>query len=124
MKKDELVNMVYNSYISNLSDNDENPMFESTYYKKVPYIGWFWRDIDVIKKDVSIGNCGDFIGIIENNKWEYPDRYMTEEEVDILIGYIDKTMEVWNKGGQASELVLKQDTILKELCNWMQTLKI
>lgn len=114
MSKTKLVNRIYNDYLSDLTDDNENEIFESTYHKKIPYIGWLWRDIDVVNKDITIGDCGEFIGVMGNNKWGYPERHMSEGEVDKFIEYIDKVIDS----------IDSEDEILKELNNWMQTLKI
>lgn len=40
--------------------------------KVIPYIGWYWRDVDFDAPYVVLGDCGFFIGFMENNKWGYP----------------------------------------------------
>lgn len=46
--------------------------------KCIPYIGWYWRCVDFAR--VRLGDCGSFIGFMENNKWEYPEWSVTEEQ--------------------------------------------
>lgn len=134
MNKTELINMIFNWQVSDLSDGDEG--------KKIPYIGWFWRSTDFVNKKISIGKIpqgtpemhigdipigsepNDFIGVMENNKWAYPERYMTEEEVDIFIDFINRAVEARNQGGMVNELIAQQDAILQECHDWFQTLKI
>jgi hypothetical protein len=71
--------------------------------KKFPYIGWFWREVDfdeptyrfgyipVGSPEFSVGCGGEikhgpgttaqFVGFMENNKWDYPyTRRLTAEE--------------------------------------------
>jgi len=40
--------------------------------KPIPYIGWVWRDVD-FSDLIALGDCGMFIGFMENNKWGYPE---------------------------------------------------
>ena len=40
--------------------------------KPIPYIGWYWRNVD-FNDPVTLGDCGMFIGFMENNKWDYPE---------------------------------------------------
>lgn len=93
IKKDELVNMVYNAYVrdwadSNDGDNDNNDCLND---KRIPYIGSFWRDTDFVNKRISIGSAQGYIGVMENNKWGYPERYMTTEEAEKYLDALEKT---------------------------------
>jgi hypothetical protein len=47
--------------------------------KAVPYIGWFWRSVD-FDRPISFGDCGVFVGFMENNKWGYPEYDLTPEQ--------------------------------------------
>lgn len=49
--------------------------------KSLPYIGWYWRDTNLEENSVSIGKTDTgLVGVMENNKWSYPERRMTESE--------------------------------------------
>ena len=58
------------------------------YGKSIPYIGWFWRYVD-FSQDIDIGNCGDFVGFMVVNKWDHPERLMTEAEKNSIRTIID-----------------------------------
>jgi hypothetical protein len=47
--------------------------------KAVPYIGWYWRQVD-FDSPISFGDCGEFVGFLENNKWGYPEFTLTPEQ--------------------------------------------
>lgn len=111
--EDELVNLIYNDWIRDHSDLDVD---FGDGGKSIPYIGWFWRQVDFVNKSVSIGDCGEFIGVMENNKWDYRGRLMTEQEVDKFIEYIDTAI----KSSNESEC----NKVLRWLWDWFQTLKV
>jgi hypothetical protein len=114
----ELVNMLYNRVVSDLADSNGE--------KRIPYIGWFWRDADFVHKQITIGYIPSesYIGVMENNKWDYPERLMTVAEVDKFIELIDTVIRVGSAGGLASDLTAAKDAALKELHDWMQTLQV
>lgn len=115
--KDSLINEVYNGYISSHADDLDKP-----HGKAIPYIGWFWRDCDFVGRQISIGDCGEFIGIMENNKWDYPERYMTECEVKKFIELIERVLAVNHGGGD--DMSFYRNERLDILWKWMQTLKV
>lgn len=113
---DELINELYNIQVSRLADysNEEHKTIDKHGHgKRIPYIGWFWRNTDFVGKRVSIGDCGSFIGVMENNKWGYAEREMTAEEVDKFIEYIERGF-----AGQD-----KAEEVFNELWGWFQTLR-
>lgn len=115
--KDSLINKLYNRYVADLADNDSKP-----YGKAIPYIGWFWRSCDFAKKDISIGNSGVFIGVMENNKWNYPERKLTPDEADKFIELLERVMAVSHGSGE--DISFYRNKRLDDLWKWMQTLKI
>lgn len=127
MSKDELVNYLYNRHIGDCADysdfDKEQDKDKHDHGKRIPYIGWFWRDPDFIKKDVSIGICGSYVGVMENNKWGYPERLMTEQEVDTFIDYLDRAFAEKAKGGWVHETEAKAEIVFNELWDWFQTLR-
>ena len=110
-RKTELIDMIYNSWIYDHSHIEGLNKWD----KAVPYIGWFWRSTHFVSKHIWIGDCGEFRGVMENNKWDYPERLMTEKEADTFISYIDNSI---NKSDKDRNLVLY------DMWDWFQTLKI
>lgn len=112
-----IIDKRYNEFLAGRSDDGND--------KRVPYIGWFWRHVSFhCPERVPIGDCGEFIGFMENNKWDYPERYLTRDEFDKMMGIIDAAMEANRQGGILSEIEKNVDDKLKELWDWFQTLKI
>jgi hypothetical protein len=110
-----MLNAEYNTFISGCADKDDS--------KRVPYIGWYWRDVDWSDLEhIPVASCGEFIGFIMNNKWGYEQRYLTKDEAVKVVEIIDKAME--NKGGLLSNIIAERDKHLKELWDYMQTLVI
>ena len=60
--------------------------------KVVPYIGWFWRTVDFDKPAYSFGIIpGEFVGFMENNKWDYEyTRQTTPEEWAEIKGLLEE----------------------------------
>lgn len=114
---ESLINTIYNRHVSAMANDDDKH-----HGRAIPYIGWFWRDCDFIGKQISIGDCGDYIGIMENNKWSYPERYMTEDEVNKFTELIDRAMAVSH--GSGDDITFYRSKRLDDLWEWMQTLKI
>lgn len=111
--KDELVNELYNKSVSDFADFNESDIDKHGHGKRIPYIGWFWRNTGFVNKSISIGDCGDFVGVMEHNRWGYPEREMTEPEVDKFIEYLEHVFI-------ASET---REAVIDGLWDWFQTLR-
>lgn len=107
----------YNDFISSRADDKTE--------KRVPYIGWFWRHIEFSNpKQIPIGDCGEFIGFMANNKWDYPERFLSEDEAMHVISIIDEAMRLNQQGGDMSQITKNTNEKLGELWGYMQTLTI
>lgn len=122
--KEDLINEAFNAFIADNADYSKGDGANTGRDKKIPYIGWFWRYADFVGKRISIGDCGKFIGVMENNKWDYPERLMTEQEVDTFIAYIDKAYEESHKGGDLARTQSNTNNVFNELWDWFQALKV
>lgn len=121
--KEELINDIYNDRVGSLADFEKGDSADDTTTgKRIPYIGWFWRYTDFAGKRISIGNTGKYIGVMENNKWGYPEREMSEEEATTFIGYLDEAFAVRAPGGEASQR--NAEKIFAEMRTWFQSLKV
>jgi hypothetical protein len=125
--KEELVSAIidyhYNSFCSHHADNKDEGG-QALPGKRIPYMGWFWRGIR-FSNDIPIGrgmspdNSGrPFIGFMANNKWDYPERYLTEVERLRVLAYLDKAIASYRRDKDAMGLALQ------ELWDYMQTLTI
>ena len=115
----KILNDYYNQFLSDYADDEKG------HGKRIPYIGWYWRDVDFSSREqITIGDCGEFIGFMENNKWGYNERYLSENEFNNIINIIDKAISENRKGGQLSESSKKRDVELEKLWEYMQTLEI
>jgi hypothetical protein len=107
----------YNDFIRARADDGNE--------KRVPYIGWFWRHIEFSDPTkIPIGDCGSFIGFMANDKWDHPERLLTESEAMHIIGIIDEAMELNQQGGSAVEINNNTNAKLREVWDYMQTLRI
>lgn len=125
--KEELVRTIiryqYDAFCRDHADVKDGSTSWHPSNKNIPYIGWFRRTIDftgyVPIGRVPHGNEGPgFIGFIGNNKWDYPERDLTDEERMRVISYLDRAI-----AASRSPIKVKED-ILKELWDYMQTLTI
>lgn len=110
-----ILDSCYNNFIINIEEDN------TTDVKIIPYIGLYWchvtfSDFTIIR----IGDCGEFIGFMENNKWDHPERYLTEDEGYNIIAFLDNAMRI--QDGASSEATL--DIVPQNLWDYMQTLKI
>lgn len=99
-------------------DNDDEDAHLST-GKRVPYIGWFWRYTDFICGRIRIGNCGKFIGVMENNKWGYSQRLLTPDEADTVLQYVEVAYELHLEGNDDAAI-----SKLNELWDVFQTFEL
>lgn len=70
-----------NEGLEKLSDDDRSKVIglDDT-GKSVPYIGWFWREVD-FDDEIDIGCIPDkFAGFMVNNKWDHPERSLDSEQ--------------------------------------------
>ena len=107
----------YNEFLSSRADDKDS--------KRVPYIGWFWRHItfsDTAR--IPIGDCGEFVGFMANNKWDYPERWLSESEAAHVIAIIDEAMRLNQQGGNLAEIEASTNAKLRELWEYMQTLSV
>ena len=124
LKKAELVNWLYNWWISQTSDANENDRDynDCLHGKRVPYMGWSWRHSDFMNKRISLGKTGGYVAVMENNKWGYAGRMMSEEECNIFIDFIDRAIVEKGKGGVLSNILDARNAVLLEMRQWLQTL--
>ena len=117
-------NDVLNDWCQQVADYSDHDQAKDPHGhgKRLPYIGWYWRAIDFARKDIPVGDCGDFIGFMANNKWGYPARDLTPEECDHVIGLLWRARAEASKGGNLAELNAARDAVLTELWDWMQDL--
>lgn len=124
-KDNDLVNDLYNKRVGSIAsyNSEEKTIDSHGYGKRIPYIGWHWRNTDFIGKDITIGDCEDYIGVMENNKWGYVQRSMTAEEVNTFIEYLEKAFAIREGSGEASKLLEKSEEVYSDLWSWFQTLR-
>lgn len=115
----------YNDFLSDNSDYNHDNDDKHGHGKRIPYIGWFWRHISFSDlTTIPIGDCGEFVGFMENNKWDYPERYLTKAEAEHIISIIDEAIELSQAGGALSKVLKNTYKKLDELWDYMQTLEI
>jgi len=109
MNSDEL-----NEVIGEVCDESDEHDFEAFGGKVIPYIGWFWREVDFDEEDYSFGvipadaefiDCqdglGNKVGFMENNKWGYPYVQANKEQWKeikklLVVAVTEKTVEAFD----------------------------
>ncbi len=81
-----------NKKISELCDRDDLAIIGG---KCIPYIGWYWRDVDFDAKTYQFGIItGGYMGFMENNKWGYEStRDLTPKEWETVKKLLVKAVE-------------------------------
>lgn len=119
----EIVNRELNDFVARHADyepGDSEPDPHG-HGKRVPYIGWFWRDVDFAREYYVIGNCGQFIGFMENNKWGYPQRRLIPSEAEQITKIVQDALGLSRAGGQLSVTLANARSKLEEIWPLMQT---
>jgi len=118
---DDIINRELNDLVSGYADVKEDEVDEFGHGKRVPYIGWFWRSVDFANSSYTIGDCGDFIGFMENNKWGYVERRLTPDEAAKVTKIICKAHDLDHAGGLLSDVVETTQKKLAELWPLLQS---
>ena len=126
MDKDELINYIIdgelNRFVAEYANNEEGENAERD--KRIPYIGWYWRNVGWTGDYIPIGHCGEFVGFMVNNKWDYPERSLTEDERKAVLTIIEKAYKLSREGGILSDIIVNTKQELDKLWDLMQTFTI
>lgn len=120
MSHDQLVahalNTDYNVFLAANADFGKDEVDPRGHGKRIPYIGWYWRDVDFANGRARIGDCGEFTGFMVNNKWDYDERNMTDEEHRHVLALVDLAM--------ATSSLDEERAILADLWDYVAGLKV
>lgn len=116
----EVESKLVNNFCAEVADDESYPTIFGG--KSIPYIGWFWRDVDftnpfcmgVIPKGRD-HNERPLVGFMENNKWDYPYADISNEQCEEIASKLLKAAMEDNFG--------KRYEILKEVGGNIQELK-
>lgn len=120
----EIVNGELNRLVARYADYDDDESGDHGDGKRVPYIGWYWRNVDFVGGDFHVGHCGSFIGFMENNKWDYPERRLTPDEAKRVTAIVCEAMHLNNAGGNLAEIIANTKAKLGELWDLLQSFPI
>lgn len=129
---EQLVHVVLNEHLNDwareVADIGDSPLVDiitthNTGGKRIPYIGWYYRNVDWAGLSVPIADCGDFIGICENNKWGYDQRYLEPDEAKQVIALLWEAKRIDNDL-EATERAMTRDAKLREVWDLFQTFAI
>lgn len=116
--EDIILDLAYNNFIRDCCDNNLLAL-EFGVETPVPFIGSHWRHIKFSQLDkIPIGKSPRMVGFMVNNKWDYPERYLTINEAQNVIALLDEAIQC-NQDGNFKEVV----STLWRLRDYMQTLK-
>lgn len=123
---EDIINGKLNRLIGQYADYGEDEEGRLERDKRVPYIGWYWRSVDFASDEpyIPIGHCGEFIGFMENNKWDYPQRAMTPEEVQQVLVIVCEAYRLNGEGGILADIIQNTKAKLAELWPLLQTFEI
>src|SRR6476659_904452 len=118
---DELVNNELNDFIASHDKFEDDERDPHGMGKRIPYIGWFWRSVDFANEYYIIGDCKDFIGFMENNKWGYAERRLTPEESQKVTKIVLAAFTASREGGILSDIIKNTNKQLDKLWLLLQT---
>jgi hypothetical protein len=117
----DIINDDLNRFVGHYAEVPEGDADPHGHGKRVPYIGWFWRSVDFANGVYYIGNCGEFVGFMENNKWGYPERRLTPDEASRVTDIVCEAYRISHAGGNAAEIVRDTKAKLDELWDLLQS---
>lgn len=112
----------YNDFLRARADYKDGEKDERGHGKRLPYIGWFWRHLNFSDGKLPIGDCGEFIGFMPNNKWDYRERDTTPDEFAKIVSIIDEAMRLSEQGGDLHKIIAETYAKLDELWDYLSTL--
>ena len=128
---DLIINTHYNTFLNLYSDfKDDIEPVNSTIPngkglgKRIPYLGWYWRNLDFANKDITIGKIGSFIGFMATNKWDHPERKLTLDESNQIIKIIDEAFIESQQGGNLNEIYRSTVAVLENIWPLVQTFEV
>lgn len=118
---DRLVNNALNGFIADHDKFEDDERDPHGHGKRIPYIGWFWRSVDFANQYYTIGDCGEFIGFMENNKWGYASRRLTPEESQKVTKIVLAAYTASREGGILADIIKNTYKQIDKLWPLLQT---
>jgi hypothetical protein len=127
-----IINERYNHFLSlycDYKDNEfpinKNILNGKPHNKRLPYIGWYWRNLNFADKKIPIGfDEYGYVGFMVSNKWGYPERHLTHYEVEKLISIIDDAMRINEEGDDLKNLNHRKMEAIEAIYPWIQSLTL
>lgn len=89
------------------------------------YIGWYWRNVDFTGGNIPVGRTEEgIVGFMQNNKWDYPERYLTEKEATIVSSIVWAAFTGNREGGLLSDIYKNVDDLMSQLHPLLQSLTV
>jgi hypothetical protein len=92
--------------------------------KRLPYIGQSWQPLPFHCGCLTLGNCGEFVGLMADNQHGFPGRATTSEEFAKIMAVIDAAMRLDQEGGLLAETMDASNAKLEELWPLLQTMRV
>jgi len=88
-----IVNRAMNDLIANTG-------YQEMDYMPIPYHGWYWRNVDFFTPGgITIADGDGQVAVCESNKWDYPERVLTEDEQAQVREYVWAAYQASRSGG-------------------------
>ena len=117
-----IVNDTLNKFIADLSPSSFS---DNRAEAPIPYQGWFWRSVDFFApRGITIAEGDGQIAVCQNNKWDYPQRYLTDVERDEFLRLVWEAYRAGNAGGIVSEIYEARDKAIAKAGEFIAALKI
>lgn len=122
----ELATLIVNHKLNELiSDYTDSFLDRKTDDAHIPFHGWFWRAVDFFSPNgVTIARDGDAVAVTMNNKWGFPERYLTAEEQAEFRRLVWKAHRIAVGGGALTEITQGTKDALEEAGAFIEGLTI
>lgn len=110
MPSSSLAAAILNDELNRFIANHSGHVFEALAGEEVtespiPFQGWYWRAVDFFNpRGITIAEGDGQVGVCENNKWDYPARYLTDDEQAHFLGLVWTAYAESRKGGSLADI--------------------
>ena len=92
----------------------------------IPFAGWYWRDVDFFRpRGVTIADVGyDGTRVCQNNKWDYEERWLTDEEQATFRDLVWAAWQESRKGGSLDAIEKATEAALVKAGEFIESLVV
>jgi len=121
-KKDDLTVAAVNDALNDLIRDRDH---DSSEPGPMLYMGWYWRNVDFFTpRGFTIARGDGQIAACMNNKWDYPERDLTDDEQKVVRDLVWAAYVASRQGGNLAEIHANTDAKLAEAQAFIDSLDV